>query len=420
MSARRLRTYDHRLVELVQRTGDIDIATRRGVPRSTARGWMCQDREPVVTVPILEQTPAELHARIARLERRVRRLGAMLRVVLALLRILRPDLSHLRVPDGSAKRRLLRAIDRARGVRGLQRMLVAIGLSASRLSAWRRAAQGCELDDANSCPGFSPHALTQREIDAIEQMVTSPAYRHVPTGRLALLAQRVGRVFASPSTWHRLVARYGWRRPRLRLHPRKPREGVRAEKPDALWHVDTTVIRLLDGTKAFVHAVIDNFSRRILAWRVNSRFDPGVTAELLVQAGAGRLDAAPEVMADGGVENMNGDVDALIERGALRRILALVEVCFSNSLIEAWWRSLKHNWLFLHQLDSVAAVRRHVAFYVQEHNGTIPHSAFRGQTPAEMYFGRGDGVPERLAEARVLAREQRMEENRARRCAICA
>jgi transposase InsO family protein len=166
--------------------------------------------------------------------------------------------------------------------------------------------------------------------------------------------------------------------------------------------------------------VIDNFSRRILAWRVNSRFDPGVTAELLVEAGAGRLDTAPEVMTDGGVENVNGTVDALIEQGALRRILALVEVCFSNSLIEAWWRSLKHKWLFLHQLDSVAAVRRHVAFYVEQHNGSIPHSAFRGQTPDEMYFDRGDGVPDRLAEARAVACERRMEENRARRCAGCA
>ena len=35
--------------------------------------------------------------------------------------------------------------------------------------------------------------------------------------------------------------------------------------------------------------LIDNFSRRILAWRVNDTFDPGVTAELLVEAGAGLL-----------------------------------------------------------------------------------------------------------------------------------
>jgi transposase InsO family protein len=374
MSARRLRTYDHRLVQLVQRTRDIGLATRRGVPRSTARGWLRQDRGEVVTDPMLEETPAALHAQVVRLERRVRRLGAMLRVVLALLRLLRPDLSRLRVPEGSDKLRLLRAMDRARGVRGLQRMLVSIGLSASRLSAWRRAARGCELDDADSCPGFSPHALTQHEIDAIEDMVTAPAYRHVPTGRLALLAQRLGRVFASPSTWHRLVRRFGWRRPRLRLHPANPRNGIRAEKPDALWHVDTTVIRLLGGTKAFVHAVIDNFSRRILAWRVTGRFDPGVTAELLVEAGAGRLDTVPKVMTDGGVENVNARVDALIEQGALRRILALVEVCFSNLLIEiselrctssasrwVWsWLVLRH-WIIHPAGVKVIVASRHVS-----------------------------------------------------------
>jgi Integrase core domain len=59
-------------------------------------------------------------------------------------------------------------------------------------------------------------------------------------------------------------------------------------------------------------------------------------------------------------------------------------------MIEAWWRSLKHQWLFLHSLDSVTTVRRLVEFYVQEHNRVLPHSAFRGQTPDEMYFGRGE------------------------------
>jgi hypothetical protein len=43
-------------------------------------------------------------------------------------------------------------------------------------------------------------------------MVTSPEYRHVPTGTLAVLAQRLGTVSASPSTWYRLVRKYGWRR----------------------------------------------------------------------------------------------------------------------------------------------------------------------------------------------------------------
>ena len=87
-------------------------------------------------------------------------------------------------------------------------------------------------------------------------------FRHVPTGSLAVLAQRLGKVFASPSTWYRLVRRYGWRRPRLRVHPEKPTIGIRASLPTEIWHIDATVIRLIDGSKAYLHAVIDNFSRR--------------------------------------------------------------------------------------------------------------------------------------------------------------
>ena len=101
-------------------------------------------------------------------------------------------------------------------------------------------------------------------------------------------------------------------------------------------------------------------------------------------------------------------------------LLAMVDISFSNSLIEAWWRSLKHNWLFLHPLDSAATVRRQVAFYVEEHNGVVPHSAFKGQTPDEMYFGKGGDIHDQLAEARAEARARRMEKNRARQCAVCA
>src|SRR5690606_30676783 len=79
-------------------------------------------------------------------------------------------------------------------------------------------------------------------------------------------------------------------------------------------------------------------------------------------------------------------VDELFDSGQLRRELAQVVVTFSNSLIEAWWRSLKHQWCGLHQLDSIATVRRLVEFYVQQHNKVMPHSAFNGATPDEVYF----------------------------------
>jgi transposase InsO family protein len=168
--------------------------------------------------------------------------------------------------------------------------------------------------------------------------------------------------------------------------------------------------------------VIDNFSRRILAWTVHEKFDTGTSAALLVQAGSSveQPEQPPTLMADGGVENCNRSVDELIASGLLRRLLARTEIRFSNSLIEAWWRTLKHQWLFLHQLDSVARVRKLVDFYVTEHNTRLPHSAFRGQTPDEMYFGTGGDVPAKLADARRAARQARLQANRARQCVVCA
>ena len=80
---------------------------------------------------------------------------------------------------------------------------------------------------------------------------------------------------------------------------------------------------------------------------------------------------------------------------------------------------LKHRWLFLHSLDSVATVRQLVAFYVQEHNRVLPHSAFRGQTLDEMYFGRGDAVPADVTVRAAAARRARIEANRSAACGRC-
>src|SRR5688572_29355911 len=70
-------------------------------------------------------------------------------------------------------------------------------------------------------------------------------------------------------------------------------------------------------------------------------------------------------------------------------------------MIEAWWRSLKHQRLFLHSLDSITSVRRLGAFYVDEHNRVLPHSAFRGEKPDEMYFGTGAGRPDVTCDRRA-------------------
>ena len=165
--------------------------------------------------------------------------------------------------------------------------------------------------------------------------------------------------------------------------------------------------------------MIDNFSRRILAWKVAEKFDPATTAEILLTASQGVVNDKPILLADAGVENVNGAVNELIDSGLLKRVLAQTEIAFSNSLIESWWRVLKHQWLFLNTLDTVRTVEKLVAFYVQEHNTRLPHSAFQGQTPDEMYFGTGGSIPTELEAARRDARQARAEANRKRTCSAC-
>jgi hypothetical protein len=69
-------------------------------------------------------------------------------------------------------------------------------------------------------------------------------------------------------------------------------------------------------------------------------------------------------------------------------------------------------------LESVESLRRLVDFYVRQHNEVMPHAAFEGQTPNEMYFGRGDPVVVKLAAARIRAREERIETNRNSACGV--
>jgi transposase InsO family protein len=371
-----------------------------------------------VTAEALNMDATQLQHEVLRLQARIQKLIVLLRLLLVVLKISRFSLNQARLPDSNDKRSLLRVIDRARSTLPLRSVLRVLRLSPSRYHHWRRE-NPCVLDDRASCPRLSPQQLTAAEVEVIHDLATSHEYRHVPTGTLALLAQRLGKVFASPSTWYRLIRDHQWRRPRQRVHPAKPKIGIRASHPNEIWHIDTTLIRLLDGSRAYLHAVIDNFSRRILAWKVTPSFDAGATAEILLAASKGVDHGVPTVLVDGGTENFNGPVDELINSGLLHRILAGTEITYSNSMIESWWRVLKHQWLYLNTLDTVRAVEKLVAFYVKEHNSRLPHSAFCGQTPDEMYFKTGESIPEELEAARQKARRARAEANRKRDCETC-
>ncbi len=64
-------------------------------------------------------------------------------------------------------------------------------------------------------------------------------------------------------------------------------------------------------------------------------------------------------------------------------------------------------------------MRRLIAFYVKAHNDVMPHSAFDGQTPDEVFIGTGDAVVAKLAAKRAQAQTERMARNRSAGCGVC-
>ena len=118
------------------------------------------------------------------------------------------------------------------------------------------------------------------------------------------------------------------------------------------------------------------------------------------------LKPPPEVavIMDSGGENVNSTVDEALGDGALERVLAQIDIVESNSLLEAWWRSLRHQWPSLNTLDTAVAVRRLAASYVTEHNAVVPHSALNGRTPDEVFFGQAEQIPAQLVADRREAR----------------
>ncbi len=204
----------------------------------------------------------ELLEQVDSLRQRAKVQAAIIGLLVRVLRLRGGKFDADRVPDGVTKSAVLRAITSASGVVSLGTALRIVGVSTARYHAWRRKEEGCGLDDQPSCPKSFHGQLTRDEVSTMRDFVESETYRHVAVQNLALYAQRLGKLFASASTWYKVIRERGWKRPRRRVHPAKPKQGLRATRPDQYWHIDATVIRLTTDIRIYLQAVIDNFSSK--------------------------------------------------------------------------------------------------------------------------------------------------------------
>jgi hypothetical protein len=118
---------DHRLRDLVRSTGNIEYATSRDVPRSTARGWLSARPAPVVTLDVVDHVLVQPQQEVLALRRRADRLLALLRVLVILWKISGHSVS--RIPAPARKLRLVAAINWARAQMPKRFVLRLIGLA---------------------------------------------------------------------------------------------------------------------------------------------------------------------------------------------------------------------------------------------------------------------------------------------------
>ena len=163
----------------------------------------------------------------------------------------------------------------------------------------------------------------------------------------------------------KLIRKYGWKRPLKRIHPPKPRIGIRASRPNQYWHIDVSILRLQNNQRVYIHAIIDNFSRMILSWRVFDHLSVEGTRQILIEAAQYLTSSIPDIiLIDGGSENRVERFGDTLQwaKGRMRR--ALVDIAYSNSMIEAFWRKIKCSFLFKYNLDSLATVTRLIAKFI--------------------------------------------------------
>lgn len=422
--ARQYRRYDPRLRNLVAVTGDIDRFRVYDIPRSTLREWIKNGPQEFFSLPELAMSSSELIDENLKLKLKLAAIHAEQILVLKTIKIFGFQIQYMRLPSAESKSEILAAINNAMQVISLRCCLDAIGLSAQRYFHWLKRQVHCQLNDQSSCPRLSPTQMTVHERRKIQDLYTSKEFAHYSIKSLSWLGKRTGEIIASASTWSRVIRELGLKRNRIRIYPEKPKIGIRASAPGQIWHLDLTILRLEDGTRAFVQAVIDNFSRYVLAWNVSLDYGGLHTKDLLLKAIAKAqslgLHMIPEVFVDSGTENLNSYVDELVASERIRRIVAQIDIEFSNSMVEMLFQRLKHRHLFTIALTHFEILKKGVNFYFTESNTKIPHSALKGATPEEVITGKWNAESLSVIKVQVVAaRNARVEYNLGGRCVPC-
>ena len=179
--------------------------------------------------------------------------------------------------------------------------------------------------------------------------------------------------------------------PGHRIYPYLLR-GLAITRPNQAWAMDITYIPMARGF-VYLAAVVDWFSRRVLAWKLSITMDTSFCLEVLEEALS--RNEKPEIF--------NTDQGSQFTSDAFTRRLKEEGVTISmdgkgrwrdNVFVERIWKSIKYEEVYLHAYASVSEARASIGRYLEFYNTARPHSSLKAQTPDQVYFNR---LPESMA-----------------------
>ena len=170
--------------------------------------------------------------------------------------------------------------------------------------------------------------------------------------------------------------------PRHKIYPYLLKN-LTIDRPNQVWCADITYIPMTRGW-VYLVAIMDWFSRRVLAWRLSITMETSFCVEALQEA----LDqyGSPEIFnTDQGVQFTAA---AFIETLAAQGVRISMDGkgrFLDNIFIERLWRSLKYEEVFTHAYASVAEARRSIGAWLNFYNDERKHQALGYRTPKEIF-----------------------------------
>jgi len=171
-----------------------------------------------------------------------------------------------------------------------------------------------------------------------------------------------------------------------RIYPYLLRD-VSMARPDQVWSTDITYVPLAHGFM-YLAAIIDWFSRYVIAWRLSNTLDGSFCLEMLEEAlSRGR----PEVFnTDQGVQFTAAAWTGRLERAGVAVSMDGRGRCLDNVFVERLWRSVKYEDIYLWRYEAVPQLQQGLGRYFPSYNEGRPHQGLDYRTPAEVYRrGRG-------------------------------